>query len=131
MQEIDDGWVLPDEAPVARAPAQPQPVVAAARLDLNRATLDELCALPGIGRLRARRILSLRETLGQFAAVSDLSQVKGIGAQTLEQLVALVAVAGPGDARAHTSPAHSSTGGEATARTAEPSPGGRMNQSVA
>lgn len=133
MQEIDDGWVLPDESPAPTRWAPPQPATPP-RLDLNRATLDELCALPGIGRLRARRILSLRESMGRFAAVSDLSEVKGIGAQTLEQLVALVTVAPPdeaSEASAQTSPAQSWTGGEAYARTAEPTPGGRIDQSVA
>ncbi len=139
MQEIDDGWVLTDEAPPpSRAPGPAAAEAApASRLDLNRATLEQLCALPGIGRLRARRILSLRENLGQFATVSDLAQVKGIGAQTLEQLTALVTVAPPTDApapqpeRAQTSPAQSWTGSEAYARAAEPEPGDSLDQSVA
>lgn len=49
------------------------------RLDLNRATLEELMELPGIGETRARRILEYREENGPFRQASDLMQVSGIG----------------------------------------------------
>lgn len=48
-------------------------------LDLNRATLEELMELPGIGETRARRILEYREENGPFRQASDLMKVNGIG----------------------------------------------------
>ena len=49
------------------------------RLDLNRATLEELMELPGIGETRAQRILEYREEHGPFQQASDLMNVNGIG----------------------------------------------------
>lgn len=37
--------------------AQPEPMIQAARVDLNTAGLDALCTLPGIGEKKARAIL--------------------------------------------------------------------------
>lgn len=84
--EIDDGWFLPDE-PVRAA--EPEPAALPrdpGRLDLNSATLDQLCQVPGVGRARARLILELRGARGQLASVDELSAVRGIGGKTLEQL---------------------------------------------
>ena len=81
MQEIDDGWVLPHE-PERSAGER----VDCAALDLNGAGFDELRALPGVGRLRARRIMSLRERVGRLTSIDDLLSVKGIGRKTLSLL---------------------------------------------
>ncbi len=56
------------------------------RLDLNRATLEELMALPGIGEVRARRILDYREAHGSFRHATDLMNVSGIGEGIFSQL---------------------------------------------
>jgi len=62
------------------------------RLNLNRASLEELEALPGIGPTRARAIARWRREQGAFEAVEDLLEVPGIGPATLEQLRPLVVV---------------------------------------
>ncbi len=49
------------------------------RVELNRATLEELMELPGIGETRARQILEYREENGPFRQASDLMKVNGIG----------------------------------------------------
>lgn len=48
------------------------------RIDLNRATLEELMTLPGIGQKRAESILNLRERKGSFQKTEDLLEVEGI-----------------------------------------------------
>ena len=58
----------------------------AAPVDANRATAQELAALPGIGAIRAEAIVRDRATNGPFRAVSDLTRVAGISAITLEVL---------------------------------------------
>ncbi len=94
-KEIDDGWVLPYEPTfasgsgpmVSAAPATVASASAASpQVDVNSATLEQLCEVPGIGPLRARRILSWRDKNGAFASVSDLSAVRGLGKKSLEQL---------------------------------------------
>jgi len=61
-------------------------------LDINRATLEELDRLPGIGPNYARRIVEYRTTHGPFQDVEELIQVKGIGPVTLEGIRDLVCV---------------------------------------
>ena len=67
---------------------------AASRLDLNRASVSELQALPGIGPARAEAIVRWRDEHGRFRRVEDLLQVPGVGPATLERLKPLI-VAGP------------------------------------
>ena len=78
-------------APPARvAPATQRP----SRLDINRATMEELQQLPGIGEVLARRVIERRTAHGPFRTVDELREVTGIGDKRLERLRPLV-VAGP------------------------------------
>ena len=61
-------------------------------VDLNRATADELEALPGIGAVLAKRVIAFRESAGRFRTVDDLRGVKGIGAKKFDRLKSLVTV---------------------------------------
>jgi comEA protein len=56
------------------------------KVDVNRATAEELMKLPGIGPKMAHRIVSHRESRGAFQTTEDLKEVKGIGDKTLERL---------------------------------------------
>jgi competence protein ComEA len=58
---------------------------AAGLLDLNHATEDELCGLPGIGPALAERIVAYR-TQTPFQSVEDLVNVPGIGDKKLEAI---------------------------------------------
>jgi competence ComEA-like helix-hairpin-helix protein len=55
------------------------------RVDINRAGLEELQELPGVGPVIAERILA-RRLQRRFGSVDDLIEVRGIGPTTLEQL---------------------------------------------
>jgi len=59
-----------------------------ARVSLNRASLSELEALPGVGPKLARAIVAHRPYVAQ---VEDLLRVPGIGPRTLERLRPYVA----------------------------------------
>jgi competence protein ComEA len=60
----------------------------AARVDLNRAPLDELTRLPGVGPVLAGRIIDARP----YASVDDMRRVRGVGRSTLVRLRELVTV---------------------------------------
>src|SRR5689334_4131789 len=55
------------------------PPAEAHRLDLNRASVAELMALPGVGRVRAEAIVLHRVRHGPFRALAELAAVDGIG----------------------------------------------------
>lgn len=59
-------------------------------LNVNRATVVELEALPGIGPALARRIVADREARGPFATVQALDRVPGIGPASVARLGTLV-----------------------------------------
>ena len=65
-----------------------------ARLDLNRASREELEGLPGIGPVMAGRILTLREKVGRFRGLEELRSVRGIGSATIERLRPFVIIGG-------------------------------------
>lgn len=73
----------------------PVQFVEAGPLDLNRATVEELEKLPGIGPTLAARIVAWRETQGPFRTVEDLLAIPGIGPKTLEGLRDKVTVTPP------------------------------------
>ena len=69
--------------PEIRHTATPPP-----KIDLNRASLAEIEALPGIGPKTASEIISRRP----FQNLDDLSKVPGIGPRGLDRLSAWVRV---------------------------------------
>ena len=62
------------------------------RINLNRATVEELVGLPGIGPAKAGAIVRWREERGRFRKLEDVLGVPGIGSATLERLRPLVVV---------------------------------------
>ncbi|MFD4353480.1 ComEA family DNA-binding protein [Nocardia sp. NPDC058518] len=60
------------------------------RVDLNTATEAELDALPGVGPVTAKAILTWRSTNGRFTDVAQLGEVDGIGPARLARLRDLV-----------------------------------------
>jgi competence protein ComEA len=56
------------------------------KIDINRAELWLLEALPGIGEVTAQAIVDYRDENGSFKRIEDLLQVKGIGEGTLAKI---------------------------------------------
>lgn len=57
-----------------------------ALISLNKAKLDELQTLPGIGKSKAENIIKYREENGSFKTIEDLKNVTGIGDSIFEKI---------------------------------------------
>ena len=76
-----------------RSPSSPVPSPApAGKVNVNRAGLEELKSLPGVGDKTAQAIIDYRTANGPFRDVKDLMKVKGIGPKKLEKMAPLVEV---------------------------------------
>jgi len=80
------GEQLPAEMIAGSDPSSP----VAGPVDVNRATVDELDELPGVGPATATAIVTERERNGPFVDLDDLERVPGIGPAKLEALRGLV-----------------------------------------
>ena len=62
------------------------------KVNINKASLEELKQVKGLGGKRAQDIIDHRETNGKFKSVDELKKVSGIGAKTIEKLKEYVTV---------------------------------------
>lgn len=90
-----------------RAPAR------AAKVDVDRATVEELDALPGVGPALAERIVADRKARGAFGSLEALDEVSGIGPTLIKRLSPHVTFSGP---RRHSTATGSAGGAPARGR---------------
>jgi comEA protein len=62
------------------------PAEEATKIDLNKASVEDLLKIKGIGESYAQRIIEYRETNGQFNQIEDIMKVKGIGPKLFESI---------------------------------------------
>lgn len=87
-QHVEDG----DQIIVGVEPVSPTGSSArsSGKLNLNRATVQDLDALPGVGPVLAARITAWRKAHGRFRAIEDLRKVPGVGDAKFADLRPLV-----------------------------------------
>ena len=84
------GPVLSEAAGTKSAAAAAE--VAGETVDINRADLEQLATLPGIGEKLAERINAYRQEHGPFKSVDELLNVKGVGPKMFEKIKPLITV---------------------------------------
>lgn len=57
-----------------------------AKISINTATVDELMNIPGIGKVKAEKIISYRELNGLFQTIEDIMKIDGIKEKSFEKL---------------------------------------------
>ena len=62
------------------------------KININRASVEELMMLPGIGRTKAEAIIAYREEHGPFDTTEELKKVSGIGDGIYKKLASKVTV---------------------------------------
>jgi competence protein ComEA len=99
----------------ATGKAMTKPAATAGKLDLNKATAEQMVdTLPGVGEMTARKIIAGRP----YTSVSDLAKA-GVPARTIAGIRDLVAVAPPA-AAATVPPTRTATPSRTATRTATP-----------
>ncbi len=66
--------------------AAAKPAVTGAPVNLNKASVQELRGIRGIGPAMAQRIVDYRSKFGKFERVEDLTKVPGIGSSKFEKM---------------------------------------------
>ncbi|MBQ7410017.1 MAG: helix-hairpin-helix domain-containing protein [Clostridia bacterium] len=62
------------------------------KINLNKATVAELCELPGVGESLAQRIIDYRKENGNFRNIEDLKNVSGFGDKKYESIKEYIVV---------------------------------------
>jgi len=87
--------VKPDGGYGVSAMSGAQLVTLGLPIDLNRATAEDLGAVPGLGSALAKRIVEYRQAHGPFKQVEDLRAVSGVGPQNLQKLKPYLGLGSP------------------------------------
>jgi comEA protein len=64
----------------------------ASKVNINKATVEQLMEIKGIGEAYAKRIVEYREKNGPFKKIEDITLVQGIGDKKFEAMKDLITV---------------------------------------
>jgi competence ComEA-like helix-hairpin-helix protein len=62
------------------------------KIDINKATEEDLDALPGIGKKTARAIVAYRDSIGGYKSLEQLQRVRGVEEKVYNCLIQLVTI---------------------------------------
>ncbi|MDE6232878.1 MAG: helix-hairpin-helix domain-containing protein [Lachnospiraceae bacterium] len=61
-------------------------------ININKASMEELMSLPGIGQSKAEAIISYRDSVGRFITIEDIMNVSGIKDAAFNKIKELICV---------------------------------------
>ena len=61
-------------------------------ININKADVEKLCTIPGIGETRAKQIIEYRKKNGSFQKIEDIMNVAGIKEGTFEKIAPYITV---------------------------------------
>jgi competence protein ComEA len=70
----------------AKSEAAKADVQSAAKININKATVEQFTELKGVGESYAKKIVEYREKNGPFKKIEDIKEVKGIGDKLFEKI---------------------------------------------
>lgn len=62
------------------------------KININKASAEQLEAIPGVGAKKAQAILDYRNKNGDFSSVDDLINVKGIGKKMMQKMKGSISI---------------------------------------
>ena len=62
------------------------------KININKADINELCTLTGVGEAMAQKIIDYRNENGKFESIEDLKNVNGIGEKKYESLKEYISI---------------------------------------
>ena len=75
-----------EDSDLLASPTQTSEASPQSNVNINTATIQELCSLPAIGETLAKRIIAYRDEHGLFNSIDEIMSVEGIGAKTYEDI---------------------------------------------
>ena len=60
------------------------------KININKATIEELDSLPGVGEATANKIVNYRDENGEFKSIEEIKNVNGIGDKKFQDMKDLI-----------------------------------------
>jgi len=90
VEKIAEGETQSADVKTYETPEPQQQFSDTTRININKADVEQLQKLPGIGPAYASRIVEWREKNGDFETISQLLEIRGIGPARLENIRPLI-----------------------------------------
>ena len=78
-QQVQQYCIQKDEAALKNDACITENTTTSSKVSINKATLEQLQTLPGIGEAKAKEIITYREQNGLFTTLEELKKISGIG----------------------------------------------------